>query len=162
VLDVTFHIASKGDEMKIKQQRLYDNKNETMSILKHKEYEICWILEDQKQKQGVKVYGETRIPADTYKIELRTEGRLYERYKKQFGSWFVGMLHIINVPNFTFIQYHPGTDDDDTLGCPLPATKLVIGESITNEGSRIAFEKMYKYVIDACIEGNLYVEIVDN
>ena len=38
----------------------------------------CETLEDEYRE--VKVEGETRIPAGTYEIKLRTEGRMNERY----------------------------------------------------------------------------------
>ena len=38
---------------------------------------MCYTLEDERR--ALKVRGETRVPAGTYKIELRTEGGFHER-----------------------------------------------------------------------------------
>ena len=78
---------------------------------------MCFTLEDQFQP--VKVPGETRIPAGTYRIKLRTEGGMHARYSKRFGSNHYGMLHLQDVPDFKWIYFHVGNDDDDTDGCIL-------------------------------------------
>ena len=36
------------------------------------------------KKENEKVYGETRIPAGTYKLKLRTEGGYHQKYSKRF------------------------------------------------------------------------------
>ncbi len=41
---------------------------------------LCYTLEDEQRV--LKVKGETRIPAGTYKIELRREGGFHARYDK--------------------------------------------------------------------------------
>jgi len=83
---------------------------------------ICFILEDQV-REGPKVQGETAIPFGTYEAELRKVGGFHERYKKRFADDpvinHVGMIHLLDVPDFTYVQFHPGNDDDDTEGCPL-------------------------------------------
>ena len=45
---------------------------------------LCFTLEDEARK--VKVSGETRIPAGTYKLGLRTVGGFHGRYSKKYGS----------------------------------------------------------------------------
>ena len=40
---------------------------------------LCYTVEDEKRDK--KVMHETRIPAGTYKLELRTVGGFHERYK---------------------------------------------------------------------------------
>lgn len=91
---------------------------------------LCFVLEDEKR--SVKVYGETRIPQGTYKIEYRKEGGYHNKYKKRFPSIHRGMLEIRDVPNFTHILLHCGNTDDDTDGCLLLGN--VVSQNITKDG----------------------------
>lgn len=91
---------------------------------------LCFVLEDEKR--SVKVYGETRIPKGTYKIEYRKEGGYHNKYKKRFPSIHRGMLEIRDVPNFTHILLHCGNTDDDTDGCLLLGN--VVSQNITKDG----------------------------
>ena len=65
---------------------------------------LCYTLEDEYREE--KVYSETRIPQGTYKITLRTIGRLHEKYIKRFPGVHRGTLHVRNVPNFKYILIH--------------------------------------------------------
>ncbi|MDB2613359.1 DUF5675 family protein [bacterium] len=85
---------------------------------------LCYTLEDEARV--LKVKGETRVPAGTYKIELRKEGGFHEKYSKRYGGFHVGMLHIINVPGFEYILIHTGNTDEHTAGC------LLVGDSQEN------------------------------
>ena len=85
---------------------------------------LCYTLEDEKR--ALKVRGETRVPAGTYKIELRKEGGFHNKYKKKYGSLHKGMLHVTNVPNFEYILIHTGNSDEHTAGC------LLLGDSQEN------------------------------
>ena len=71
------------------------------------------ILEDQYQ--AVKVMHETCIPEGTYDIKFRTVGGFHEKYKKRYGNDHYGMLHLQDVPNFTYILIHAGNTDEHTL-----------------------------------------------
>ena len=62
---------------------------------------LCYTLEDERRV--LKVKGETRVPAGTYKIELRKEGGFHARYDKKYPGIHRGMLHIIDVTNFKYI-----------------------------------------------------------
>ena len=97
--------------------RLFRNEHETIGIFSTAGRIICHSLEDEKRT--VKVFGETRIPAGTYEVKLRTEGSHHKRYKKKYPKWHIGMLHLINVENFKWILIHIGNADDDTAGCLL-------------------------------------------
>jgi len=85
---------------------------------------LCYTLEDEAR--ALKVRGETRVPAGTYEIKLRTEGGFHEKYKKRFGGLHKGMLHVTNVPNFEWILIHTGNTDEHTAGC------LLVGDSQEN------------------------------
>mgnify|MGYP003668683732 CR=1 FL=1 len=67
---------------------------------------LCYTLEDERR--AFKVKGETRVPAGTYKIDLRTEGGFHSRYDRKYPGVHIGMLHIIDVPNFEYILIHTG------------------------------------------------------
>ena len=150
--------------MKLELIRVHHNKNETVGFLMLDGEYLGVILEDQPQK-GAKVYGETRIPANTYKILLRKAGRLHEKYSKKFPDVHRGMLHIQDVPEFTWIYIHVGINDEHTLGCPL------IGGALRAQGrdlkieqgtSTRAYLRMYKRVVDSAEKGELYIRIVDS
>ena len=85
---------------------------------------LCYTLEDERRI--LKIKGESRVPAGTYKIELRTEGGFHEKYKKKYGGFHKGMLHVTNVPNFEYILIHTGNTDEHTAGC------LLVGDSQEN------------------------------
>ena len=85
---------------------------------------LCYTLEDEYRKE--KKYGETRIPEGTYKLGLRTVGGYNEKYKKRFSDIHIGMLHVLDVPNFEYILIHCGNTDEHTAGC------LLVGDSQEN------------------------------
>ena len=114
----------------------------------------CYTLEDQYQ--AVKVMHETCIPEGTYDIKFRTVGGFHEKYKKRYGADHYGMLHLQDVPNFTYILIHAGNTDEHTSGC------LIVGESqqdldISKDGfighSGVAYSKLYKKVAKELLLG---------
>ena len=70
----------------------------------------CYTLEDEKRADGVKVYGETCIPAQTYKFIINKSTRFNR-----------DMILLIDVPNFEGVRIHGGNSAKDTHGCPLVA-----------------------------------------
>jgi hypothetical protein len=124
---------------------------------------LCYTLEDEKR--DIKVMGETRVPAGTYKLELRTEGGFHNKYKKKYGKFHKGMLHVTNVPNFEFILIHTGNTDEHTAGC------LLVGDSQENNlitkngfvGSSVnAYKRIYPAIAQAIIEGQeVTIEYID-
>ena len=109
---------------------------------------LCFTLEDEKRE--VKVYGETRIPEGTYKIEYRKEGGYHNKYTKRFPSIHRGMLEVRDVPNFTHILLHCGNTDSDTDGCLLVGN--VISQNITKDGflgqSTDCYKRIYPILAD--------------
>lgn len=103
---------------------------------------LCFTLEDQFQK--VKVKAETRIPAGTYKVTLRTDGPMHERYAQRFGPLHKGMLWIRDVPGFEYVYLHCGNTDQQTEGCPLLGD--VATESVHQRGSLANSETAYRRV----------------
>ena len=114
----------------------------------------CYTLEDQYQ--AVKVMHETCIPEGTYDIKFRTVGGVHEKYKKRYGNDHYGMLHLQDVPNFTYILIHAGNTDEHTSGC------LIVGETqqdldISDDGfighSGKAYLKLYNKVAKQLLQG---------
>lgn len=87
----------------------------------------CNTLEDQVRADGVKIYGETAIPAGTYKVTL-------DAFRGDKSKMYP-LLH--DVPMFTGIFMHGGNSDLDSLGCILlgsydPKTPDFIGNSVAS------------------------------
>ena len=114
--------------MKLKVLRFSSQEDSTSGLLfldgKNGLEFLCYTLEDEYRED--KIMGETRVPAGTYKIELRTEGGFHARYTKKYGKMHKGMLHVVNVPNFKWILIHTGNTDEQTAGC------LLVGDSQEN------------------------------
>jgi len=115
---------------------------------------LCYTLEDEPR--AFKVKGETRVPAGTYKIELRTEGGFHGRYDKKYPGVHIGMLHIQDVPNFEYILIHTGNTDEHTAGC------LIVGDAQENNkiiadgfvGKSVnAYKRIYPSIAKAIQQG---------
>lgn len=139
--------------MQLSVLRYSENGESTLGLLFINGKFECYTLEDEHQ--DIKVKSETRIQAGTYPVKLRTEGTHHKRYSEKFSDIHKGMLHVIDVPNFTNILIHIGNDDDDTAGC------LLVGDTSINnlvaEGrinsSTIAYKRMYAKVSEALEKG---------
>ena len=124
---------------------------------------LCYTLEDERR--ALKVKGETRVPAGTYKLALRKEGGFHKRYKGKYGAWHRGMLHVTDVPGFQWILIHTGNTDEHTAGC------LLVGDSQENNivikdgfvGKSVnAYKRMYSPIARAIEKGNeVTIEYID-
>lgn len=123
---------------------------------------LCYTLEDQYQPNKIK--GETRIPAGTYELGLRTIGGFHSRYSSKFSSIHKGMIEVLNVPNFKYILWHIGNDDEDTDGC------LLLGDSAEQNinkkgfigGSTSAYKRIYPKIANSLIRGEkCFVTYID-
>lgn len=94
--------------MQLKLIRKWFTQHSTIGELYAGDVFLCYTLEDTVRPEGVKVYGQTAIPAGTYKLIIDLSTRF-----KRF------MPHILNVPGFSGIRMHKGNTDVDTLGCVL-------------------------------------------
>jgi len=110
---------------------------------------LCYTLEDEART--VKKWGETRIPSGKYKLSLRSEGGFHTRYLAKFGAEFhKGMIYVNEVPNFEYILWHIGNDDDDTAGC------LLVGKTSQDNfigNSTTAYKEIYPPIRDAILSG---------
>lgn len=116
---------------------------------------LCYTLEDQYRE--TKVWGDTRIPAGTYRITLRTVGGFHKRYTSKYGKMHKGMLWLRDVPGFEYILIHTGNDVEDTAGC------LLLGDSQKYNGksnkngfvgsSVTAYKRVYPEIAKVLDEG---------
>ena len=89
---------------------------------------LSYTLEDEYREE--KVMHETRIPAGTYEITLRTVGGFHTKYTERYGEMHKGMLWVRNVPGFEYILIHTGNTDEHTSGC------LLLGDTQTNNQTK--------------------------
>ena len=150
--------------MKYEVLRTSSGKDSTSGLLfevsQNKRTFLAYTLEDEQR--DVKVWGETRIPAGTYKLKLRTEGGFHNKYLSKYGKPFhKGMIHVQDVPGFEYILWHTGNTDEHTAGC------LIMGNTQTNNriakdgfiGSSVdAYKFVYPRVVSA-IEAGIDVEV---
>ena len=99
---------------------------------------------------------ETCIPEGTYDIKFRKTGGFDSKYRERYKNAHYGMLHLQDVPNFTYILIHAGNTDEHTSGC------LIVGETQqdldrSQDGfighSGTAYQKMYKKVAGQLLQG---------
>lgn len=114
--------------MKLEVLRFSSSKDSTsgalFSVIGQRRKFLAYTLEDEYR--DVKKYGETRIPAGTYKIQLRTVGGFHQKYSTRFHDIHKGMLHVTDVPGFTYVLIHCGNTDEHTAGC------LLVGDTQNN------------------------------
>ena len=122
---------------------------------------VCFGLEDEYRDE--KVASETRIPAGRYKVGVRREGGFHARYTARFPNFHRGMLHVTDVPGFTFILIHIGNTDEDTAGCLLVGLNAAVDDGeLRVTSSKLAYQKLYPMVIDAAERGELEIEYLDS
>ncbi len=150
--------------MRLEVHRFSKTSRDTLGLLFFDGEFKCFTLEDEQRDE--KVHGETRIPADTYRITLRKAGGLNRRYQVRFGQMHHGMLHLRNVPGFKWIYIHTGNRDAHTDGCLLVGDQLI--NNRLNPGgnnllqSRSAYTRLYPRIAAAILRGeDCTIEIED-
>lgn len=95
--------------MRIRVDRKWFTPISTIGIMSIDGIKTCYTLENPKREDGVKVDGNTAIPAGEYDVIIDYSAR----FKKM-------MPHILNVPGFEGIRIHKGNHaKTDTSGCIL-------------------------------------------
>jgi len=133
--------------MKLEVIRFNKGKDSTNGILfditDDKRKFLCYTLEDESRTE--KVAGETCIPEGEYRIGFRTVGGFHTKYAHRFADIHMGMLEILDIPNFKYVLIHCGNTDEDTAGC------LLVGDTqnnnnVTEDGFIGSSTKAYKRI----------------
>ena len=139
--------------MKLEVIRFNKGKDSTNGILfdiTNERKFLCYTLEDESRTE--KVWGETCIPEGEYRLGFRTVGGFDAKYANRFADIHMGMLHVLDVPNFKYILIHCGNTDEDTAGC------LLLGDSQENNNikengfigkSTHAYYRVYQEIAEA-------------
>ena len=147
--------------MKILVDRFISDNDTTISRVMLDDRFVCFGLEDEYREE--KLVGETRIPAGTYRVTLRKEGGHHSKYEKRFPDFHRGMLHICDVPNFSWILIHCGNTDEDTAGCLLVGSQAVTDPGdMRIVGSVSAYSRLYQLVVEAAGDETLSISYVNN
>jgi len=77
----------------------------------------CFTLEDVIRANGVKVFGETAIPAGTYPVVLCESPRFSDKYETKGLGRIVPLID--RVPGFQGIRIHVGNVAEHSHGCVL-------------------------------------------
>lgn len=147
--------------MELKLTRFSGGDEATLGLLRVNGKFFCYTLEDQFNEP--KVPGETRIPPGTYKITLRDEGGMTQRYAKRF-DFHMGMLWLRDVPDFKFVYIHTGNNDDHSEGCILVGDGQV--QNVTERGqvssSVAAYTRLYEAILGALALEEISITIEDD
>ena len=121
----------------------------------------CYVIEDTQRFE--KVDGETRIPSGRYRILLRDEGGMTQKYRSRFPDIHQGMLHLQDVPGFEWVYIHVGNTEDDSLGCLIVGdTPPAIGLDQRVGSSVSAYTRIYPEIADALSRGeSVWCQVVD-
>jgi len=144
--------------MRLTLKRFHSTKDHTLGLLLKGEEFLCFALEDGPR--DVKVPGETRIPAGSYRVTLRKEGGFHHRYSAQHHDIHRGMLWLRNVPGFEYILLHIGNRPKDTRGC------ILVGDSSDMQGfigrSTNAYRRVYPPIAAALEDGkDVWIDVED-
>ncbi len=146
--------------MIIDQERIFSDNESSFSLVFVDGVFECFFIEDEPR--DIKVPRETRIPAGVYDIRVRDYGNFHERYQDKFPEMHQGMLEVCAVPGFSDILIHCGNYESNTEGCLLPNTGVYAVEgNITGQASVVAYKKLYRKVIEAALDNNLSINIID-
>lgn len=122
----------------------------------------CFTLEDEFRTK--KLYGETRIPAGTYRITLQTSGKLHRKYVGLYPNMHHGMLMLHEVPGFNGIMIHQGNTEEHTAGCILVGDELKSNKETRGFLGRSgkAYKRLYPRVTNALLNGEaVSIKITD-
>ena len=114
---------------------------------------VCFTLENTIYNQ--KGYNRTRIPEGLYKLTLRNEGVMTQKYAARYGVLHRGMLWLQDVPDFKWIYIHTGNREGHTKGC------ILVGDSLNNNRikdgfvgkSRNAYTRIYPAIANTILSG---------
>lgn len=137
-----------GDTFRI-DRALKFTQNSTISPVYLEDKQICFMLEPSCRKDNPR--GIMAITAGKYRIRINDEITTPKEHK--FG---MTLIQILDVPDRTNIECHPGDYATDTLGCLLPGTKWDL-DTIWN--SHVAFKIIKDEALKRLPFGPVYFEI---
>lgn len=127
--------------VRIKVDRRYKKEGYTIGLLYIDGRLWCNTLEDTVRPDGVKIQGQTAIPAGVYSVCLT------------MSSKFKRSLPLIeNVPNFTGVRIHAGNTAEDSSGC------ILVGEN-TKRGMVLNSRYWEKKIVDYIADNGGWAEI---
>jgi hypothetical protein len=92
-----------------------------------------------------KVYGLTAIPTGRYKIDMNTVSPKFRN--KPWAKKYGGIVpRLLNVPCWSGVLIHPGTDENSTSGCIVVGENKVKGKVINSVKT---FDKLMEILIFA-------------
>lgn len=106
---------------------------------------FCFALEDHLRALGVKVKGQTAIPAGSYQVVLTWSNRFQKV-----------MPRLVNVPMFDGCLIHAGNTERDTAGCILVGRKHAENQI---SDSRAAFVDLYNLLAATVVREKIGIEI---
>lgn len=110
---------------------------------------FCFTLEDVVRSDGVKIQGQTAIPAGNYEVTID----MSNRFKKL-------MPHVLNVPLFSGIRIHPGNTSENTEGC------ILVGRTNPERGkigeSKLAFDEFMVKLETGLKKGKVFLELINS
>lgn len=125
--------------MKLSLERLQLDPDVTIGALSVDGDFEAWTCEDAVRPAGVKLPGQTAIPAGTYVVSITFSNR-FQR----------DLPLVLDVPNFQGVRIHPGNTSADTEGC------ILVGQDRLGKGvgrSRAAFDILFAKLRVAKIKG---------
>ncbi len=120
---------------------------------------ICHTLEDARRLPGVKVNGETCIPAGRYRVELTHSSR-FKRQMPMIYNCANGYELKAEGISFKGIRIHGGNTHKNTAGCPLVAYNRIDDNTIQGTA-----EKEVTALIQDALDNKreeVWIEIIDN
>lgn len=150
--------------MDIKSLRFGHGKTSSGSLMTIDGNPFSFIIEDEPRT--VKVNGETRIPANKYKLGIRKEDTPLTkkcRTLTSYKGWFKYFIEVLDVKGFTGIYFHILNKESETEGCQGPNMECFLekGEFIgrrSTEATKAFYEKVYP-LLEA--GEDVYYEIID-
>ena len=145
--------------MNLTLERMTSDSDATIGALYAEGEFQCFTLEDEFRLN--KVPQETRVPAGTYQIKLRSEGGMHPKYAAKF-PFHKGMLWLQDVPGFDWIYIHVGNTDKHTAGCILVGDgAMARAANMSLQNSVDAYTRLYRQVVDHAAAGGLSITIID-
>lgn len=137
---------------------LTTNKTTLGTLVSYDRSKFYFTLEDgpSPHPYGLKVAGQTRIPAGEYELGLVRGTPMDQDKRDRWPNWHRhGLLWVKNVPGFERIRIHEGNTHKDTAGCPLVGfgATCIAEEAPTVTRSVDAYKDLYLWITPMLASG---------